>query len=220
MANEVLDGSGLRTDVSWYSTIGPSYVADSFHAAHEADPDATLVHNDFGYETDDEFTLAADKRAATLQLLEELLGADVPVHALGVQAHLLASDFADAFDPDGYRRFLSEVADRGLRIMITEMDVLDEGLPSKVDVRDRAVADAIRRYLDASLDETAVASLTTFGLSDRYTWLEEDFPRQDDTARRPLPFDEQLRPKPAYDALKTGLEQARLRDPLWKPPRC
>ena len=104
--------------------------------------------------------------------------------------------------------------------MITEMDVLDEGLPSKVDVRDRAVADAIRRYLDVALDEPAVASVTTFGLSDRYTWLEEDFPREDDAARRPLPFDEQLRPKPAYDALTTGLEQARLRDPLWKPPRC
>jgi len=88
VANEVLDGSGLRTDVPWYETIGPSYVAESFRVASEADPDATLVLNDFGYETDDDFASAADKRAATLQLLDELIDARVPVHALGVSGAL------------------------------------------------------------------------------------------------------------------------------------
>jgi endo-1,4-beta-xylanase len=205
VANEVLDGSGLRTDVPWHETIGPSYVAESFRTAHEADPDATLLLNDYGYETDDGFASAVDKRAATLRLLDELLATDVPVHALGVQAHLSAGSF-DTFDPHAYRRFLSEVADRGLKILITEMDVLDDGLPPNVGIRDRAVADVIRRYLDVALDEPAVASLVTFGLSDRYTWLEEDFPRSDDVARRPLPFDQRLRPKRAYDALVSSLE--------------
>ena len=51
--------------------------------------------------------------------------------------------------------------------------------------------------------------MITFGLSDRYTWLEEDFPRDDCAPRRPLPFDERMRPKPAYDAQKSALEQAR-----------
>jgi endo-1,4-beta-xylanase len=220
VANEVVGGSGLRVDVPWYATIGPSYVPESFHAAHEADPDATLVLNDFGYETDDAFALAADKRAATLRLLDELLDADVPVHALGVQAHLHAGTFADGFDPDGYRRFLSEIADRGLKILITEMDVLDDGLPREISARDRAVAEVIAQYLGAALDEPAVASVVTFGLSDRYTWLEEDFPRDDGVPRRPLPFDEQLRPKPAFDALESSFEQAPPRAPFWLPPRC
>jgi endo-1,4-beta-xylanase len=220
VANEVVDGSGLRTDVPWYETIGPSYVAESFRAAHDADPDATLLLNDFGYETDDDFATAADKRAATLQLLDDLLADDVPVHALGVQAHLHAGGFADAFDPDAYRKFLSDVASRDLEILVTEMDVLDDGLPAEIDIRDRAVADVMRRYLDVTLDERAVVSVVTFGLSDRYTWLEEDFPRRDREPRRPLPFDERLRPKPAYQALQTSLEQARPREPFWEPPRC
>ena len=219
VANEVLDGSGLRTDVPWYETIGPSYVADAFHAARDADPEATLVLNDYGYETDDGFAMADDKRAATLRLLDELLDADVPVHALGVQAHLDGGDFDD-FDADAYRRFLADVADRDLAILITEMDVLDDGLPADTKVRDRVVADVVRRYLDVALDEPAVASLMTFGLSDRYTWLEEDFPRSDGAARRPLPFDRRLRPKPAVNALRTSLEGARTREPLWQPPRC
>jgi endo-1,4-beta-xylanase len=220
VANEVLDGGGLRTDVPWYQTIGPSYVAEAFEIVRDADPDALLILNDYGFETDDDDTSAADKRAATLAFLDELLDADVPVQALGVQAHLLAEDFADAFDPDAYRAFLSGVADRNLGVLVTEMDVLDDGLAADVVARDRAVADVYQRYLDAALAEPAVSSLITFGVSDRYTWLQEDYPREDGAARRPLPFDEGLHPKPAYDALATGLEDAPLREPMWLPPRC
>jgi endo-1,4-beta-xylanase len=155
-----------------------------------------------------------------LKVLDHLLEARVPVHALGVQAHLKAGRFAAGFDAKAYRRFLSQVADRGLAILITELDVLDDGLPADPEARDRGVADTFRRYLDAALAEPAVTTLMTFGLSDRYTWLEEDFPRHDGAPRRPLPFDEKLRPKPTYHVLERALGAARLRRPLWQPPRC
>ena len=220
VANEVFDGQGLRTDVPWYQTIGPTYVADSFRIVREADPDALLVLNDFGFEADDGFTAAADKRAAALDLLDQLLADDVPVGALGVQAHLDASTFLDRFDPDACRQFLADVAGRGLQVLVTEMDVLDDGLPADAAERDHAVAGMYRDYLDVALDEPAVSALMTFGLSDRYTWLQEDYPRQDKAARRPLPFDEDLKPKAALDALRSGLDGAAPRDPAWLPPRC
>jgi len=176
VVNEALDASGLRTDVPWYETIGPSYVAESFRAARAADPDALLVLNDYGYETDDRYTSAADKRAATLAFLDQLLRDDVPVDALGVQAHLHARDVEEAFDGEAYRSFLADVASHGLSILITELDVLDDGLPAAAGPRDRAIADVYRTYLDVALQEPAVVSLTTFGLSDRYTWLQEDYP--------------------------------------------
>jgi endo-1,4-beta-xylanase len=109
VANEVLSVAGLRTDVPWYQTIGPTYVEEAFRAAHAADPDAMLLLNDFGFETDQGFELAADKRSAALRYLEQLLRANVPVHALGVQAHLTAERFADRFDPAAYRRYLDAV---------------------------------------------------------------------------------------------------------------
>ncbi len=221
VVNEAIDAhetDGLRRDYPWYETIGPSYVAESFHTAHAADRDALLVLNEFGFETDDEFDKAADKRRKALLVLDRLLAADVPVHALGVQAHLEAADFATKFDPKGYRQFLAEVADRDVSILITELDALDDGLPADIVSRDRAVADAYRRYLDVALDESAVASVITFGLSDRYTWLEEDYPREDGAPRRPLPFDDELRPKPAYDALTNGLTNAERRRSLWRIP--
>jgi endo-1,4-beta-xylanase len=206
---------GLRTDVPWYQTIGPSYVAEAFHVANAADPDAVLILNEFGFETANRYgDRPSDKRAAALQVIDRLLAEGAPVHALGVQAHLLANGFAASFHADGYRRFLAEVAARGLRILITELDVLDGGLPANPRVRDRAVADVYRRYLDVALDESAVASVITFGLSDRYTWLDEDYPRRDGAHRRPLPFDRGLQPKPAYDALAEALRDAAARDRL------
>ena len=83
----------------------------------------------------------------------------------------------------------------------------------------QAVADAYKLYLDTALAEPAVASVITFGLTDRYTWLQEDYPREDGAPRRPLPFDEELQPKPAYDAVYSALEGASTRPPLWTPPR-
>jgi endo-1,4-beta-xylanase len=74
VANEVTDPEGvrgLRTDVPWYETIGPSYVAEAFHIAHRQDPDALLVLNEFGFETVNEFgDQPGPRRRATLQVID------------------------------------------------------------------------------------------------------------------------------------------------------
>jgi endo-1,4-beta-xylanase len=222
VANEVTSpegDNGFRTDVPWWQTIGPSYVAESFHIAHEIDPNALLVLNEFGFETVNEWGDEPEpRRRATLQVIDTLLDAGVPVQALGVQAHLLADRFRERFDARAYTRWLDDVADRGLTILITELDVLDDGLPADVAVRDAAVAAVYRRYLDVALSHRAVKAVMTFGLTDRYTWLQEDYPREDGAARRPLPFDEDLARKPAYRALSQELGDAPWRRPLWSLP--
>jgi endo-1,4-beta-xylanase len=222
VANEVTSPEGVRgfrTDVPWWATIGPSYVAEAFRLAHAADPRALLVLNEFGFETVNEFGDEPEpRRRAMLQVVDQLLRDGVPVHALGVQAHLLADRFAERFDARSYTRWLDRVADRGLDVLITELDVLDDGLPADVGPRDVAVADVYRRYLDVALSHRAVKAVMNFGLTDRYTWLQEDLPREDGAARRPLPFDEDLQPKPAYRALAGSLAHAPRRSPLWALP--
>lgn len=216
-ANEVTDSmtgdpNGLRDDVPWYATIGPSYVAEAFQLAQAEDPAAVLVLNEFGFETG---STAAGRRAAVLRVIDWLLGQGVPLHALGVQAHLAWRNFTRQFNTNAYRSFLAEVAARGLTIMITEMDVLDDGLKADIATRDAGVADVYRRYSEVALDEPAVRVVMTFGLSDRYTWLQEDNPRRDGAPRRPLPFDTNLQPKPAYDALSQAFASAPSRPVLW-----
>jgi endo-1,4-beta-xylanase len=219
VANEVTDPEGrhgIRTNVPWYHTIGPSYIHECFHIAHAEDPAATLVLNEFGFETVNRYgDKPSARRRATLKVLDRLLHHNVPVHALGIQGHLLAAGFENKFHAPSYRSFLSEVAARGLKILITEMDVMDSGLPADRAIRDRKIADVYRRYLDVTLDEPAVKAVLAFGLSDRYTWLQEDYPRPDGAQRRPLAFNQNLRPKPAYYAISESLGSAPKRHPLW-----
>lgn len=42
---------GVRTNVSWYETIGPDHISEMFALAEEVDPAATRVLNEFGFET-------------------------------------------------------------------------------------------------------------------------------------------------------------------------
>jgi endo-1,4-beta-xylanase len=226
VANEVTspigdggDRLGFRTEVPWYQTIGREYVRRMFRLARRHDPHATLVLNEFGFETTNEFgDDPVARQEAILSVIDTLQRQRVPLDAVGIQAHLVAA-YWDSFNPKQYRKFLHRIADRGLKILITEMDVLDDGLPAAVGPRDRAVADIYADYLETTLANPAVKSLITFGLSDRYTWLQEDYPREDGAARRPLPYDEDLQPKPALRALRRELRTAPRRRPLWRSRR-
>jgi endo-1,4-beta-xylanase len=222
VANEVTDPEeadrhGFRTNIPWYSTIGPSYIAKSFHLAKEHDPKALRIINEFGFETVNEWGDRPEpRRRAYLKAIDRLLDVGAPVQAVGIQGHLLADGFHKKFDERGYRSFLREIADRGLPILITELDVLDEGLRKAPKARDRRVADVYRHYLDVTLDERAVKAVIAFGLTDRYTWLDEDQPREDGAHRRPLAFDRALRPKPAYTAISNAFRSAPERRRLWR----
>jgi endo-1,4-beta-xylanase len=216
VANEVTDGrrkdaNGFWTVNPWYQTIGPSYVEEAFNLARQQDPNAILLINEFGFETGSD---AATRRASILKAIDYLKSRNVPVGGLGIQAHLNANGFARNFDTAAYRTFLADVASRGLQIWITEMDVQDDGLKLPISTWDAGVADVYRRYLSVALQEPAVKVVLNFGLSDRYTWLQEDFPRRDGNPRRPLPFDENLQPKPAYTAILQAFQGAPSRTPI------
>jgi endo-1,4-beta-xylanase len=200
---------GLRKDVPWFKTIGPEYVAHAFHEAREADPHAMLILNEFGYETVDQYgQRPIDKMRSTLKVIDNLQKHDVPLDGFGIQGHLLADHFRERFDHRQYRHFLRELGGRGLHVLITEMDVLDDGLPKNPHRRDQMIADVYRRYLDVALESHYVKAVINFGLTDRYTWLDEDYPRDDGAHRRPLPFNRHLRTKPAYHAIHDKLAQA------------
>jgi endo-1,4-beta-xylanase len=216
VANEVTDGrrkdaNGFWTVEPYYQTIGPTYVEEAFNLARQQDPSALLVMNEFGTESG---TGAAAKRTSVLHAIDYLKSRNAPIQALGIEAHLNYKGFASGFNPTAFRTFLSQVASRGLHIFITELDVLDDGLKANIATRDAGVADVYTRFLSAALAEPAVKIVNSFGLSDRYTWLQEDFPRTDGAARRPLPFDDQLQPKPAYTAILNAFNNAPTRTPI------
>jgi endo-1,4-beta-xylanase len=200
---------GLRAGV-FLEMFGPDYLDLAYRTARETDPAARLVVNEYDIELDTPEQEA--RRTALLNLLERMRRSGTPVDAVGVQAHLSCAG-GPPFSATRLRRFLGDVAGLGLTIQITELDVTDEKAPADEAVRDRLAADAYSRFLDAALDEPAVKMVVTWGLSDRHSWIvrketHESKWRTDGLSSRPLPFDADLKPKPAFEAIAQAFVHA------------
>lgn len=199
---------GLRP-TAYLDLVGPEYLDIAFRAAREADPKARLVYNDFDVELD--LAWHQQKRRALLQLLDGFKKRDVPIDMVGLQGHLEIEKMRD-FKEKVFEGVLRELTDRGLEIMITELDVVDRAAPADIKRRDAEVASAYRRYLDVALANRAVKAAITWGLSDRDSWITSgNYPktkRADGLPPRPLPFDLDYLPKPAYVAIAEALNAA------------
>jgi endo-1,4-beta-xylanase len=194
---------GLRK-TPWLELLGPGYIDLAFRLTAAADPQALLVYNENELDYDDPDADA--KRAAVLKLLTGLKAQGTPVHALGIQAHLVPGE--RKFNPQKLRQFLRDVARLGLKIMITELDVTDKDLPANIAIRDRIVAAAYEDYLNVVLAEPATIAVITWGVSDRDTWLSSYAPRPDRTPVRPLPFDRHFQRKLAWNAIARAFDRA------------
>lgn len=207
-AVRVEDGrpDGLRNSI-WLRLLGPQYLEIAFRAAFEADPHALLTYNDYDLEQDS--PLHARKRRSVLQLLTSLRERDIPIHALGLQSHLKAG--ATIPDWSNLLRFLEQVEKLKLQIFITELDVDDSKLPAPAAQRDRVVGALYEDYLKHVLKRDSVKAILTWGISDAGTWLNSFNPRKDSLPQRPLPFDGELQPKPAFFAMRSAILQCRSR---------
>jgi endo-1,4-beta-xylanase len=211
VVNEALDPEGggeqgLRRD-AFTAKLGGTYIDLAFRAARRAFPRARLIYNDYGLEQGSRGMLR--KRAALLRLIDGLQAGGTPIDGIGLQSHLTLSL---PFEESSYAAFLREITARGLCIVITELDVLDVSAPGNIAARDQLVAGMYHRYLDTALANEAVAGLVTWGLSDRYSWLIARTKRHSwqigGSQLRPLPFDPELRPKPAFFAMVKAVEAA------------
>jgi len=203
-AVELKDGriDGLRKS-PWLDLLGPDYIDLAFRVASAADPKALLVYNDYGLDYD---TPEADKkRQAILNLLESLKARGTPIHAFGLQGHLGGRS---GLSSDRLRNFLSQIASLGLKILVTELDVVGPKLPLPNNLYDRLIAITYEDYLNVVLDEPAVIAVLTWGLSDRYTWLSEFAPRKDGSPVRPLPLDANMNRKLAWNAIARAFDNA------------
>jgi len=213
VVNEAIDPKSGRPDglreSFWLKAFGERYLDLAFQAARAGDPGALLVYNDFDLEYAGE--PFESRRRSVLGLLERLRSRDVPVGALGMQAHLRA--YGRTFDAKVFGRFLAEVAGMGLKIIVSELDVIDSGGPGSPADRDRAVADMTRRHLDVVLARPETLGVVTWGLSDRYTWLamREAGRRSEGQQPRVLPLDTELRRKPMWTALAQAFDAADMR---------
>ncbi|MGO9199049.1 MAG: endo-1,4-beta-xylanase [Limisphaerales bacterium] len=192
-------GTNILRNSLWLEIIGPDFIAKAFEYAHEADPDALLRYNDYGLEN-------PSKRRKLITLIKSLQEQHVPVMAIGSQTHVSVS--SPSFEAED--QALTDLETLGLPIHITELDVNSAQGGQRTTGADTAnnaattrgglVDEANRRLADAYAGlfrafvkhDKSVKVVTFWGANDAVSWRRQG---------RPLLFDGDDRPKPAFDAV-------------------
>jgi endo-1,4-beta-xylanase len=205
VVNEAIDPkSGLPNALRkspWLELIGPDYIDLAFRTARAVDSTALLTYNDYGIETDapDE----TEKREAVLALVSGMKKRGVPIDAVGVQSHLKTQN---PIPGKGLRDFVRELRRMNLRVFVTELDVDEKKLEGSDTERDTAIAKIYRDYVTMMVAEPNVDAVLTWGITDRYTWLNgPKWARPDGKPQRCLPFYADYQPAPAFFALRDAL---------------
>lgn len=206
VVNEAIDPkSGLPNGMRkspWLDLAGADYVDLAFRTAREADPAALLTYNDYGIETDLPDDTA--KRDAVLALVRGMKKRGVPIDAVGVQSHLKTQNPAPG---KGLRDFVRELRHMGLRVFVTELDVNEKMLEGSDSEGDAAIARIYRDYVTMMVAEPNVDAVLTWGITDRYTWLNgPKWALPDGKPQRCLPFYADYQPAPAFFALRDALD--------------
>jgi endo-1,4-beta-xylanase len=206
VVNEAIDIKSGRSDglrnTPWLEFLGPGYLDLAYRTARQADPHALLTYNDYGIETDTPDAVA--KREQLLNLVRGFKKRGVPIDAVGVQSHLSATD---PLPGEGLRKFVRELRQMGLQVFVTEMDVNESKLAGTIEERDVVIGNIYKSYATLMLAEPNVTALLTWGITDRYTWLNgAKWARPDKQPQRSLPLDADYRPTPSFFALRDALD--------------
>jgi endo-1,4-beta-xylanase len=187
VVNEAFDGGELR-DTAWLRMIGEDYIELAFQFAHEADPDALLLYNDYGAEG------KGRKSDAIYAMAQDFSERGIPLHGIGIQGHFDLGKINYGSIADNMQR----LGELGLEVQFTEVDVKYLGeTTNKILERQ---AHTYSQLMELCLDEEACSAFIVWGVSDKFTWL-RDVSFFDNPTVQPLLFDDDYQPKPAYDAL-------------------
>ena len=203
--NEIAHENTVLRDDFLVSRFGYDFIEFCFRTAHESAPEARLVLNDYGLECGAAWCEA--RRRHMLEIVSELTRRGVPLHAIGVQGHL-ASNLRP--DVSSTREFIARVADLGLDVYLSELDVNDTTFPDDIEIRDRMVAEIYEEFLTAVLENRAVKRVMFWGISDSDNWIMHGYaPEQRPTGRpRTALFDEHDAPKAAFQAVARAIAAA------------
>jgi len=214
VVNEAIMPDGSFRKSKWWEIIGEDYVSKAFEFARQADPRAELYYNEYDYEY-------RPKRDGVIRLIKNLQAKGIRVDGVGIQGHW----FLDFPRIDELEAYVLDLAQLGLKLMITELDVgvlpfchLDSskaalssfdaetrqkynpypnGLPEAVQ-RDQA-----KRYADLfSLfrkRRDKFSRVTFWGVHDGQSW--RNYLPITGRSDYPMLFDRRCQPKPALNSV-------------------
>ncbi len=155
---------GGYRDGPWYEAMGAGYVERAFARAAAADPAVKLVLNEAHTERNDAVGKAI--RTSMLHLVDQLLDAGAPLHAIGLQGHLQPGK---PYDDGVFADFLWQIDARGLDIYITEFDINDDIYAGSPAERDQRTALRGYTFLQHILAVPALRMIVNWQLADPYS---------------------------------------------------
>ncbi len=169
-----------------------TWVDNAFRWAHQADPNAVLLLNDYGIE------FGGNKSDQFYNLVKGMVERGVPIDGVGFQMH---TNVIDPIFLESQAAELDSTIKRfqalGLKVYVTEWDaeLMSETGADRFDIQ----AAYYRRFLQVMLDNQ-VTSISFMGLTDKFSWWEQISPLADATL-----FDDNYNKKPAYHAILAEL---------------
>jgi endo-1,4-beta-xylanase len=174
--------------------MGHDFIDQSFINARAVDPQVDLFYNDYNIEA------GGRKTANLLSLVDGMRSRGVPITGVGFQMHV-SIDWPSI---TAIEASLKAVADRGLKVKISEMDVSMRSAYSSF-TADAAIRqqqryhDIIAAYLRA-VPPAQRAGITVWGVWDADSWI-----NQPGSPDWPLLFDANFQPKPALQGFRDAL---------------
>ena len=184
----------LKEDGFWRRKVGEDWIERALRFAHEADPQASLLLNEFGIERGPK---DGGKWRKFYALVKSMKAEGVPIHAVGFQSYFdRSTDLADVASA------MKLFADIGIKVHVTELAVLVRtDVPTPQQLQQQAAV--YRSVLKTCLAAPNCEVMTIFGVTDKLHWLVLSGNRE-----APVLFDRQYQPKPAYHALLEELTRA------------
>jgi endo-1,4-beta-xylanase len=195
---------GINADNFWVSHLGEGILADAFRWAHQADPKALLVYNDYNIGGEDGTNLKADY---VYNWAKNMIAQGVPIQVIGNQGHL---DTQYGFSGSRLTADLARYATLGVKVAMTEVDVRTfvNNATDQVPTSNLALFAQPYEYIQmlrACLEVRECISFTVWGFGDANSWVPGFFTGEGYACI----YDVNLNPKQAYVDLQHELMLAR-----------
>ncbi|GGY77488.1 hypothetical protein GCM10011613_22560 [Cellvibrio zantedeschiae] len=215
VVNEALtDGSPSTfrsTDSTFYMKSGNSavYIERAFKAARLADANVDLYYNDYNIDQNNA------KTTKLVEMVTDFQARSIPITGVGFQMHV----FMDYPSIENIKAAMKKIADKGLKVKITELDVAINNpyssgwsVSTATQYTSTSALAQKKRYCDIVagykevVPEAQRGGITVWGTTDANTWLTSATSQYNGQALAwPLLFDNNYNDKPALRGFADGL---------------
>ena len=215
VVNEAFNDDGSLRESIFYNLLGNNYIEKAFKLAHDADPKAYLIYNDYNlYKT--------KKRGGVIRMVKGMKSKGIKIDGVGVQAHWSLNHPS----LDEIEQIILDISKLGVDVLFTELDIsvlpnpwelvgaevnqnfskfegdpkmnpYKEKLPKSIQNKlAKRYKDIFKLFIKHS---DKISRVTFWGVMDKHSWL-NDWPIKG-RINYPLLFDRKYQAKKAHKAL-------------------